>query len=123
MRLLASLVALAATAAAFTIPRNTAPRLALRLRAEGEGGDDAADAAGEAAKAAPEVNSGAEAIELLFKDPEGYKEARKVYDSKMREELMNEAPVDRSFFLQAAGVAVGSFAFGLFYKKAPPAGE
>ena len=72
-----------------------------------------------AEKAVREVNSGKEAVELLFKDPEGYKAARDEYDRQMLEDMQDEAPVDRMFFIQAAVVAIGSFGFGLTTRKQP----
>ena len=53
------LLALAALSAAFVPPRQ--PRLAVRVRADEI---DAAEDAADAERAAPEVNSGAEAVEL-----------------------------------------------------------
>ena len=56
------LLALAALSAAFVPPQIQQPRLAVRVRAdEIDAADDAADAE---PRAAPEVNSGAEAVEL-----------------------------------------------------------
>ena len=55
-----ALLALAALSAAFVLPQQ--PRLAVRVRAdEIDAADDAADAE---PRVAPEVNSGAEAVEL-----------------------------------------------------------
>ena len=54
------LLALAALGAAFVLPQQ--PRLAVRVRADEI--DAADDAAAPAERAAPEVNSGAEAVEL-----------------------------------------------------------
>ena len=55
-------LALAALSAAFVPPQIQQPRLAVRVRAdEIDAADDAADAE---PRAAPEVNSGAEAVEL-----------------------------------------------------------
>ena len=51
-------------------------------------------------------------VELLFKDPEGYKLARDEYNKKMKEEIMEEGAPDRAFLLQAAAVGLGSFLFG-----------
>ena len=99
-----------ASAAGFVTPGVGPVRVA--LRAEAETGEDAVEAA-----AVPEVNSGKEAIELLLNDPEGYKAAREEYDKKVAEDIRDEAPVDRGFFLQAAGVGIGSFAFGIFNKQ------
>ena len=61
--------------------------------------------------------SGAEAVELLFKDPEGYKLARDEYNKKMKEEILEEGAPDRAFLLQAAAVGLGSFLFGLYGPK------
>ena len=55
-----ALLALAALSAAFVLPQQ--PRLAVRVRADEI--DAADDAAAPAERAAPEVNSGAEAVEL-----------------------------------------------------------
>ena len=78
------LLALATLSVAFVPPQTR--RLAVRIRAdEIEAAEDAADAE---PRTAPEVNSGAEAVELLFKDPEGYKLARDEYNKKMKEEVM-----------------------------------
>ena len=104
---------LLATSAAFVPPQT--PRLAVRVRADEI--DAADDAAAPAERAAPEVNSGAEAVELLFKDPEGYKLARDEYNKKMKEEIMEEGAPDRAFLLQAAAVGLGSFLFGLYGPK------
>ena len=60
MRRSLSLLALAALSAAFVPPQQ--PRLAVRVRADEI--DAADDAAAPAERAAPEVNSGAEAVEL-----------------------------------------------------------
>ena len=107
------LLALAALGAAFVLPQQ--PRLAVRIRAdEIEAAEDAADAE---PRAAPEVNSGTEAVELLFKDPEGYKLARDEYNKKMKEEILEEGAPDRAFLLQAAAVGLGSFLFGLYGPK------
>jgi len=104
---------LLATSAAFVPPRQ--PRLAVRVRAdEIDAADDAADAE---PRTAPEVSSGAEAVELLFKDPEGYKLARDEYNRKMKEEILEEGAPDRAFLLQAAAVGLGSFLFGLYGPK------
>ena len=56
-------------------------------------------------------------VELLFKDPEGYKLARDEYNKKMKEEIMEEGAPDRAFLLQAAAVGLGSFLFGLYGPK------
>ena len=104
---------LAALSAAF-VPQ-TQTRLAVRVRADEI--DAADDAAAPAERAAPEVNSGAEAVELLFKDPEGYKLARDEYNKKMKEEILEEGAPDRAFLLQAAAVGLGSFLFGLYGPK------
>mmetsp|Transcript_22819 Transcript_22819/g.59416 ORF Transcript_22819/g.59416 Transcript_22819/m.59416 type:complete len:117 (+) Transcript_22819:136-486(+) len=104
------LLALAALGAAFVPPRQR--HLAVRVRA-----DEIEDAAAPAERAAPEVNSGAEAVELLFKDPEGYKLARDEYNRKMKEEILEEGAPDRAFLLQAAAVGLGSFLFGLYGPK------
>ena len=56
-------------------------------------------------------------VELLFKDPEGYKLARDEYNRKMKEEIMEEGAPDRAFLLQAAAVGLGSFLFGLYGPK------
>ena len=101
------LLALATLGAAFVLPRH--PRLAVRVRAD--------DTDGAAPRAAPEVNSGAEAIELLIKDPEGYKLAREEYNEKVRAEIMDEGAPDRTFLLQALAVGLCSFAFGLYGPK------
>ena len=37
----------------------------------------------------------------------------------MLEDMQDEAPVDRMFFIQAAVVAIGSFGFGLTTRKQP----
>ena len=63
------------------------------------------------------THAGAEAVELLFKDPEGYKLARDEYNKKMKEEIMEEGAPDRAFLLQAAAVGLGSFLFGLYGPK------
>ena len=39
--------------------------------------------------------------------------------TKMLEDMQDEAPVDRMFFIQAAVVAIGSFGFGLTTRKQP----
>ena len=57
------------------------------------------------------------AVELLFKDPEGYKLARDEYNRKMKEEILEEGAPDRAFLLQAAAVGLGSFLFGLYGPK------
>ena len=107
------LLALATLSVAFVPPQTR--RLAVRIRAdEIESAEDAADAE---PRTAPEVNSGAEAVELLFKDPEGYKLARDEYNKKMKEEIMEEGAPDRAFLLQAAAVGLGSFLFGLYGPK------
>ena len=107
------LLALATLSTAFVLPHQ--PRLAVRIRAdEIEAAEDAADAE---PRTAPEVNSGAEAVELLFKDPEGYKLARDEYNKKMKEEILEEGAPDRAFLLQAAAVGLGSFLFGLYGPK------
>ena len=107
------LLAVATLSAAFVLPQQ--PRLAVRIRAdEIESAEDAADAE---PRTAPEVNSGAEAVELLFKDPEGYKLARDEYNRKMKEEILEEGAPDRAFLLQAAAVGLGSFLFGLYGPK------
>ena len=103
---------LLATSAAFVPPQT--PRLAVRVRADEI---DAADDADAEPRAAPEVNSGAEAVELLFKDPEGYQLARDEYNRKMKEEILEEGAPDRAFLLQAAAVGLGSFLFGLYGPK------
>ena len=56
-------------------------------------------------------------VELLFKDPEGYKLARDEYNKKMKEEILEEGAPDRAFLLQAAAVGLGSFLFGLYGPK------
>ena len=111
MRRLA-LLALLATCAAFQAPR-TATR-ALKLRA----GEEPKEL--EVASEIPEVNSGAEAVELLFKDPKGYKAARDEYDRKMAADIAEEGGVDRGFFIQAAAVCAGSFALGISTRQGPP---
>ena len=63
------------------------------------------------------THAGAEAVELLFKDPEGYKLARDEYNKKMKEEILEEGAPDRAFLLQAAAVGLGSFLFGLYGPK------
>ena len=106
---------LATLGGAFVMPVMPQTRLAVRVRAdEIEAAEDAADAE---PRAAPEVNSGAEAVELLFKDPEGYKLARDEYNKKMKEEILEEGAPDRAFLLQAAAVGLGSFLFGLYGPK------
>ena len=106
---------LATLGAAFVMPVMPQPRLAVRVRAdEIDAADDAADAE---PRTAPEVSSGAEAVELLFKDPEGYKLARDEYNRKMKEEILEEGAPDRAFLLQAAAVGLGSFLFGLYGPK------
>ena len=104
---------LLATSAAFVPPQTR--HLAVRVRADEI--DAADDAAAPAERTAPEVNSGAEAVELLFKDPEGYKLARDEYNKKMKEEILEEGAPDRAFLLQAAAVGLGSFLFGLYGPK------
>ncbi len=106
------LLALAALSAAFVLP----PRqhLAVRVRADEI---DAVEDDAPAERTAPEVSSGAEAVELLFKDPEGYKLARDEYNRKMKEEILEEGAPDRAFLLQAAAVGLGSFLFGLYGPK------
>ena len=56
-------------------------------------------------------------VELLFKDPEGYKLARDEYNRKMKEEILEEGAPDRAFLLQAAAVGLVSFLFGLYGPK------
>ena len=68
------------------------------------------------ANASPRPVHGAQ-VELLFKDPEGYKLARDEYNKKMKEEIMEEGAPDRAFLLQAAAVGLGSFLFGLYGPK------
>ena len=104
---------LATLGAAFVLP----PRQHLAVRVRADEIDAADDAAAPAERAAPEVNSGAEAVELLFKDPEGYKLARDEYNKKMKEEILEEGAPDRAFLLQAAAVGLGSFLFGLYGPK------
>ena len=104
---------LATLGAAFVLP----PRQHLAVRVRADEIDVADDAAAPAERAAPEVNSGAEAVELLFKDPEGYKLARDEYNKKMKEEILEEGAPDRAFLLQAAAVGLGSFLFGLYGPK------
>ena len=105
------LLALAALSAAFVLP----PRQHLAVRVRADEIDAVEDA--DAERVAPEVNSGAEAVELLFKDPEGYKLARDEYNKKMKEEILEEGAPDRAFLLQAAAVGLGSFLFGLYGPK------
>ena len=112
VRLPLPLLALATLSASF-VPQ-TQKRLAVRVRADEI---EAAEVADAEPRTAPEVNSGAEAVELLFKDPEGYKLARDEYNKKMKEEIMEEGAPDRAFLLQAAAVGLGSFLFGLYGPK------
>ena len=112
MRRLA-LLALLASGAAFQAPR-TATRALNHVRA----GEEPKEL--EVASEIPEVNSGAEAVELLFKDPKGYKAARDEYDRKMAADIAEEGGVDRGFFIQAAAVCAGSFALGISARQGPP---
>ena len=111
MRRLA-LLALLASGAAFQAPR-IATRALKHCAAEEPKELDVASEI-------PEVNSGAEAVELLFKDPKGYKAARDEYDRKMAADIAEEGGVDRGFFIQAAAVCAGSFALGISARQGPP---